>query len=123
VPYLDVEKKVWKIGKLEIPVKEDIPMKEMKWFKDKYKDVIKKSESGELTQIEALEFDEEWWHNLCKIGLGKTMEEVMESNCTEKQFRDLMAELYNFLSNLGSIEEAKQFVLYVQKTENKENKQ
>ena len=38
MPYLDVEKKVWKIGKLEIPVKEDIPMKEMKWFKDKYKD-------------------------------------------------------------------------------------
>lgn len=114
--YLDVDNKVWKIGTLKIPVKENIPMKDLKWFKDKYKEIIKKTEDGTLTQLEAIEFDEEWWKQLCGVGLGCTPEAVMESNCTEKEFRELMAELYNFLANLCSLDVAKRFALYVQKT-------
>ena len=33
--FLDVDKKVWIIKDLEIPVIEDIPMKDMKWFREK----------------------------------------------------------------------------------------
>ena len=112
MPYLDIKEKVWKIRDQKYPVVENLSMKELKWFKDKYKEIVKKNESGKLTQTEALEFDEIWWEKLCKVGLNTTMEKVIDSNCTEKEFRDFMAELYNFLSNLSTIEEAKQFALY-----------
>lgn len=118
--FLDLEKKVWKIKNIEFPVIENIPMKDLKWFKDEYKSIIKKNESGELTQAEALEFDEKWWEKLCTIGLGSSIEKVMDSNCTEKEFREFMAELYNFLSTISTIEEAKQSALYVPKTQKKE---
>ena len=35
--FLNVDKKVWIIKDLEIPVIEDTPMKDMKWFRDKVK--------------------------------------------------------------------------------------
>ena len=122
MPYLDLKDKVWKIKDQKYPVIENLPMKELKWFKDKYKEIIKKNESGKLTQTEALEFDEVWWEKLCKVGLNTTMEKVIDSNCTEKEFRDFMAELYNFLSNLSTIEEAKQFALYDQEIQKNEPK-
>ena len=122
MPYLDLKDKVWKIKDQKYPVIENLPMKELKWFKDKYKEIIKKNESGKLTQTEALEFDEVWWEKLCKVVLNTTLEKVIDSNCTEKEFRDFMAELYNFLSNLSTIEEAKQFALYDQEIQKNEPK-
>lgn len=118
--YLDLEKKVWRIKNKEFPVIENIPMKDLKWFKDKYKEIIKKNEEGKLSQTEALEFDDIWWTELCKVGLKSTMEDVLNSNCTEKEFREFMAELYHFLSNLSTIEEAKLSDLYAVKTAKKE---
>lgn len=97
-------------------------MKSLKWFKDEYKNIIKKNEEGKLTQVEAMEFDEIWWKKLCEVGLKSTMDDVLNSECTEREFRDFMAELYNFLSNISTIEEAKQSVLYDPEIKTKENK-
>ena len=74
--YLDIEKKVWKIRSKEYAVKEDLSMKQLKWFKDKYKSIIKSNEEGKLTQSEALEFDELWWTKLCEVGLDTTTQKT-----------------------------------------------
>lgn len=118
--FLDIEKKIWKIKNKEYKVIEGIPMKDLLWFKKEYKNIIKKNESGELTQSEALDFDDLWWTKLCEVGLNSTVEDVVESNCTEREFRDFMAELYHFLSVITTIEEAKQSVLYDPKIQKKD---
>ena len=121
--YLNIEKKVWVIGNKEYKVIENTSMKDLKWFKSAYKDIVKKNEDGVLTQSDALQFDEEWWEKLCKVGLSSTVEDVQDSNCTEKQFREFMAELYHFLSVITTLEEAKLSVLYDQTIQKKEEKQ
>ena len=121
--YLNIEKKVWAIGNKEYKVIENTSMKDLKWFKSAYKDIVKKNEDGTLTQSDALEFDEEWWDRLCKVGLKSTVEDVQDSNCTEKQFREFMAELYHFLSIITTLEEAKLSALYDPKIQKKENEQ
>jgi len=118
--YLDITKKVWIFKGKEFPVKENLPMKQLKWFKDKYKAIIKSNEEGKLSQSEALEFDELWWTKLCEIGLDTTMDELMDTDCTEKEFRDFMVELYHFLSVISTIEEAKLSDLYDPKIKSKE---
>lgn len=110
--FLDLKKKAWIINDLEIPVIENVPMKEMKWFKDKLKWAAEREEKQDITQTEALAVDEEWWDKTCQVGLGKSMDEILESGISEPDFRELMQEVYNFLANLGTIERAKQFVLY-----------
>lgn len=120
--YLNIEKKVWAIKDKEYKVIENISMKDLKWFKAEYKAIIKKNEDGKLTQSDALEFDDMWWEKLCKVGLNSTVDDVVDTNCTEREFRDFMAELYHFLSIVSTIEEAKLSALYVQETPQKENK-
>ena len=110
--FLDVNKKVWIIKDLEIPVIEDTPMKDMKWFRDKVKWAAEREEKQDITQTEALSVDEEWWERTCKVGLGKSMDEILDTGISEPDFRELMTEVYTFLSQLGTIEKAKQFVLY-----------
>ena len=51
--YLDIQKKVWRIRTKEYPVIENIPMKNLKWFKDQYIEILRKNESGKLSQVEA----------------------------------------------------------------------
>ena len=120
--YLNIEKKVWVIKTKEYKVIENISMKDLKWFKAEYKAIIKKNEDGKLTQSDALEFDDMWWEKLCKVGLNSTVDDILDTNCTEREFRDFMAELYHFLSIVSTIEEAKLSALYVQETPQKENK-
>lgn len=120
--FLDLDKKAWVINDLEIPVIENVPMKEMKWFKDKLKWAAEREEKQDITQAQALTVDEEWWDKTCQIGLGKTMDEILESGISEPDFRELMQEVYNFLANLGTIERAKQFVLYAPEILKKEPK-
>ena len=110
--FLDLNKKTWVIKDLEIPVIEDIPMKDMKWFRDKVKWAAEREEKQDITQTEALSVDEEWWEKTCQVGLGKSMDEILDTGISEPDFRELMAEVYNFLSTLGTIEKAKQFALY-----------
>lgn len=110
--FLDTNKKVWIIKDLEIPVIENTPMKEMKWFRDKVKWAADREEKGDITQSEALKVDEEWWEKTCQVGLGKSMDEILDSGVSEPEFRDLMAEVYNFLATLGTIDKAKLSVLY-----------
>ena len=121
--FLDVKDKVWKIKDLEIPVIENIPMKEMLWFREKIKWTSEQEEKGSLTTSEALKVDEEWWDNIAKVGLDTTVEKILDTGISESEFRELMAEVYNFLSQLGTIERAKQFVLYDQKIQKKDDKQ
>ena len=110
--FLNVDKKVWVIKDLEIPVIEDTPMKEMKWFRDKVKWAAEREEKQDITQTQALEVDEEWWEKTCQVGLGKSMDDILDTGISEPDFRELMAEVYNFLATLGTIEKAKQFALY-----------
>ena len=110
--FLNIDKKVWIIKDLEIPVIEDIPMKDMKWFRDKVKWAAEREEKGDITQSEALEVDEEWWEKTCQVGLGTSMDDILDTGISEPDFRELMAEVYNFLATLGTIEKAKLSVLY-----------
>lgn len=121
--FLDVKDKVWKIKDLEIPVIENIPMKEMLWFREKIKWTSEQEEKGSLTTSEALKIDEEWWDNIAKVGLDTTVDKILDTGISESEFRELMAEVYNFLSQLGTIEKAKQFVLYDQKIQKKDDKE
>jgi hypothetical protein len=120
--FLNVDKKVWIIKDLEIPVIEDTPMKDMKWFRDKVKWAAEREEKGDITQSEALQVDEEWWERTCQVGLGKSMDDILDTGISEPDFRDLMAEVYNFLATLGTIGKAKQYVLYDPEILKKEQK-
>jgi len=120
--FLDTNKKVWIIKDLEIPVIEDTPMKEMKWFRDKVKWAAEREEKGDITQTQALEADDEWWEKTCQVGLGKSMEDILDTAISEPDFRELMTEVYTFLATLGTIEKAKQFVLYDQEILKKDPK-
>ena len=122
MPFLDTNKKVWIIKDLEIPVIENTPMKEMKWFRDKVKWAAEREEQGDIKQSEALAVDEEWWERTCQVGLGKSMDDVLDTGISEPDFRELMAEVYNFLATLGTIEKAKRFVLYDPKIQKKDIK-
>ena len=112
MPFLNIDKKVWIIKDLEIPVIENTPMKDMKWFRDKVKWAAEREEKGDITQSEALQTDEDWWEKTCQVGLGKSTDDILDTGISEPDFRELMAEVYNFLATLGTIERAKQFVLY-----------
>jgi hypothetical protein len=120
--FLNVDKKVWVIKDLEIPVIEDTPMKEMKWFREKVKWAAEREEKGDITQTEALAVDDEWWGKTCEVGLGKSMDDIMNTGISEPDFRELMTEVYNFLANLGTIEKAKLFVLYDPEIQKKDPK-
>ena len=110
--FLNIDKKVWIINDIEIPVIENIPMKEMKWFREKVKWAAEREEKNDITQTEALAVDEEWWEKTCQIGLGKSMDDILDTGISEPDFRELMSEVYNFLVTLGTIEKAKLFALY-----------
>ena len=118
--FLDVKKKMWVIRELEIPVIENVSMKEMSWFRNKLKDVTKLEQEGNITQTEAFAIDDEWWEKTAQVGLGMSVDDVLESGCTEPEFRELMAEVYAFLATLGTIERAKQSALYVAEIQKKE---
>ena len=110
--FLNVDKNIWIINDLEIPVIENVSMKDMKWFRDKVKWAAEREEKGDITQTQALEVDEEWWEKTCDIGLGKTVDDILDTGITEPAFRELMAEVYTFLAIYGTIERAKQSALY-----------
>jgi hypothetical protein len=110
--FLDIKKKAWIIKDLTIPVTENVSMKDMVWFRDKVKWAAEREEKGDITQTQALEVDEEWWNRTCDVGLGVTMDTILDTGVTEPEFRELMAEVYTFLAIYGTIERAKQSALY-----------
>ena len=61
VLFLNLEKKAWVIKDLEIPVIEDVPMKDLLWFRNQSKEAEKLKNKEDATITEALEFDEIWW--------------------------------------------------------------
>ena len=110
--FLDTDKNVWIINDLEIPVIENVSMKDMKWFRDKVKWAAEREDKGDITQTQALAADDEWWSKTCEIGLGKSMDDILDTGITEPAFRELMAEVYTFLAIHGTIERAKLSALY-----------
>jgi len=120
--FLDLSKKKWVIRNLELNVIEDIPMKDLRWFKETSKEALRKQKEGDLTELEAMEKDEEWWIKICEIGLNTTKEILEDTGMTEREFRELMAEVYHFLVVCSSIEGAKQSPLYAVLTQKKELK-
>ena len=118
--FLDTKKKTWIIKDLEIPVIENVSMKDMKWFRDKVKWAAEREQAGDITQSEALQVDEEWWDKVCEIGLDTTVDNILDTGVTEPEFRELMAEVYTFLAIYGTIERAKQSALYEVETKKKE---
>ena len=120
--FLDIKKKVWIIRDLTIPVTENVSMKDMVWFREKVKWAAEREEKGDITQTQALEVDEEWWEKTCQVGLGKSMDDILDSGISEPDFRELMAEVYTFLATLGTIEKAKLYVLYDQEIQKKGSK-
>lgn len=120
--FLDIEKKAWVINDLEIPVIENIPMKDLMWFRKKIKEAADLKKDPNADEVKALEFDEAWWEKVCEIGLGTSSEEIINTNITPTQFRELMAEVYHFLATCSTIEEAKQSALYAVETQKKEPK-
>lgn len=110
--FLDLKKKAWVLNDLEVPVIENVTMKDMKWFRDKSKWVAEREEKQDLTQSEAMAEDDEWWEKTCKIGLGITVDEVLETGISEPEFRELMAEVYTFLAMCGTIKRAKLSAIY-----------
>lgn len=120
--FLDLNKKVWIIKDLEIPVIEDVPMKDLKWFKEKVieaEDLAEKGKTG--TKVE-LDLENEWFNKVCEVGLGKSLEEIEDTGISQPKFRMLMAEVYAFLATHGTIEEAKLSGLYDQEIQKKEQK-
>jgi len=120
--FLNVDKKKWVIKDLELPVIEDVPMKDLKWFRDKTMEAEELKNDPKATVTDGIKFDEAWWEKTCELGLGKTKDEILESGISERQFRNLMAEVYHFLSVIGTIEEAKQLGLYAAETKKKDSK-
>jgi hypothetical protein len=120
--FLDTDKNVWIINDLEIPVIENVSMKDMKWFRDKVKWAAEREDKGDITQTQALAADDEWWSKTCEIGLGKSMDDILDTGITEPAFRELMAEVYTFLAIHGTIERAKLSALYDPEILKKENK-
>jgi len=118
--FLDVTKKKWIIKGKEFPVIEDVPMKDLKWFRDKTVEADKLKDNKDATASDGIKFDEDWWNMTCKLGFGKTMDEILDTGITERQFRSLMAEVYHFLSAVGTIEEAKLLGIYEVKTKKKD---
>ena len=121
--FLDIKNKVWKIKNIEIPVVEDVPMKELMWFRIKSKEADELKKSEKATISDGLKFDEEWWEKTCELGLGKSMQEVLDTGISEREFRNLMAEVFTFLTVLCTIDEAKQSGIYDQEIQKKEKKQ
>ena len=121
--FLDIKKQAWVIKDLEIPVIEDIPMIDLQWFRTKSKESLEAQEAGSITQLDGIKIDEEWWDKICEIGLDCKKEKIINTGLTEPKFRELMAEIYAFLSVFGNVEEATLSPLYIPLTQKKEKKQ
>jgi hypothetical protein len=120
--FLDIKKKIWTIKNIEIPVVEDVPMKELKWFKEKMVEAEDLAAEGKTGTKEEIEFETAWFKKVCSVGLNKTLEELEDTNISQPDFRVLMAEVYTFLAVCGTIEGAKQSGLYEVETPKKERK-
>ena len=120
--FLDINKKVWIIKDLEVPVIEDVPMKDLKWFKEKMVEAEDLAEQGKSGTKSEIEFETNWFDKVCTVGLGKSLEEIEDTGISQPKFRMLMAEVYTFLSSYGTVEEAKLSGLYDQEIQKKEAK-
>lgn len=118
--FLDVKRKLWVVKDLELPVIENVSMKDLNWFREKIKEANKLKSDPQADEVDAMKFDEEWWEKTCEMGLGISSEKIIDTGVTPKEFRELMAEVYHFLLTYGTVEEAKLSALYVQEIQKKD---
>lgn len=120
--YLDLKKKVWRVKDLEIPVIENVPMKELQWFKDNLNKTQKELTANKLTDADIVTFEDEWDKKVCEIGLHTDYDTIINTGISNPEFRELIAEVFTFLKAIGTVEKAEQSGLYDQKTPSKEEK-
>ena len=102
--YLDTKKKVYKIGDIEYPIRENVTGGEMKEVRDMQKQAIKQESAGEsLNEIENMTFEEKWYDAVGKVAFGKTYDELIQ-DLSEPDARQLLGEAYIFLTKFGTIE-------------------
>jgi hypothetical protein len=122
VVFLDLKKKVWLVKNIEIPVIEDVPMKDLDWFTDKMIEAEELEKKGKTGTKAEVEFETKWYEKVCEIGLGKTLDQIKDTGISRPDFRDLMAEVYVFLSTYGTIEKLEQLGSLGQETQKKDKK-
>ena len=110
--FLDIDKKVWKIGNRELPVIENIPEEELKFLDDVFT-LAKKLEAGniEMTQSEVDKIDDEIREKFYPLCLGLSFIRI-QSILTQEEEGELFGELHNFVRNLKTIEKAKHHPFY-----------
>lgn len=112
--FLNTDKSKWIVKGIEIPVIENVPIPELMWFRQRLKEIDKIKESGSVP--DGIRFDEEWWDKVCKLGLGMETRDVQAiKGLNFNEFRELMAEVYSFLTVFCSVEGAKLSGYYDQK--------
>jgi len=114
MPFLDTKKQKWVIGKLELPIKENLPMGETKWFREQLKQKGALQVKGMLSDTEVALFENEWDDHVATIILGTTTKALEESGISDAQYREVLAEAYIFLKAFGTLEKAKQSGIYDQ---------
>ena len=124
-PFLNPDKSKWILtDDIQIPVIENILGKDIKHIKEIGKEAAALEESGEAFSKPLLvtELDEKWYNEVAKVGLNKSWDELLEI-LPEPDVRQLLAEVWYFLTKLGTIKRAKQFALYQVQTLKKEQGQ
>jgi len=107
--FLDTKKKVYKVGTVEYPVRENVTGGEMREVRDMQKLAIKKETEGEeINEIENIAFEEKWYTAVSKVAFGKSYDELIE-DISEPDAKQLLGEAYIFLTKFGTIERLSRF--------------
>jgi len=122
MPFMNVEKGIWVIGKLELPIKQNIPMSDTSWFRTQLKEKGDKQLKGTLGDTEVALFEMEWDEHVATIILGTTTKALEQSGISDAEFKEVLAEAYIFLKAFGTIEKAKQSGIYGQQTKEPDKK-
>ncbi|MBT4326335.1 MAG: restriction endonuclease [Candidatus Nitrosopelagicus sp.] len=104
--FFDIKNKIWKVKNREFPIIENISESDLKWFSEKM-ELAGKVSAGEMemTQEEADKIDEEVREKLYQIELG-TDYKTIQSYLTQEEEGKLFGLLYNFVTQIKTIENA-----------------
>ena len=122
MPFLNLETKEYEVGRIVFPVREDVKGSELKGLRDMQRELISKEREGkELTDLDQLDFELQFFDEVSKVAFNKSYEELMEE-ISEPDARALLGEAYIFLTKLGTIERAKQLDGVLAEIESKSKK-
>ena len=102
--FLDPKGKVYKIGNIEFPIKENVTGGDMKVLREMQNEALNDEEGGKtLNQIEDLRYQAKWYNEVSKVAFDKTYDELVE-DMSEPDAKQLLGEAYIFLTKFGTIE-------------------